>query len=99
MNSEQKAALHRLIYIAKQNRGQSRKVADFLLAWWNADTCGGFDLTDLWAVDDAISNDMLTILLMVTEVHSYPDSLGYENDFVAILREWRPHLLQNAVLS
>ena len=44
-------------------------------------------------------NSKLTILLMVTEVHSYPDSLGYENDFVAILREWRPHLLQNAVLS
>jgi len=41
-----RAALDRLIQIAKGGTGQSRKVANFLLAWWNAEACGGFDLTD-----------------------------------------------------
>ena len=31
-----KAALDRLIGIAQRDTGQSRKVANFLLAWWNA---------------------------------------------------------------
>jgi hypothetical protein len=34
-----------------------RVVANFLLAWWNE--CGGFDLTDVWAVDTAIAVDMV----------------------------------------
>ena len=33
---EQAAALERLIAIAHSDTGQSRRVADFLLAWWNA---------------------------------------------------------------
>jgi hypothetical protein len=41
----QRAALARLIKIAKGDTGQSRRVADFLLAWWNAGSCGSFDLT------------------------------------------------------
>ena len=45
-------ALRRLVAIAKKDHGQSRRVANFLLAWWNPNTCGGFDLTDLWAVPE-----------------------------------------------
>jgi hypothetical protein len=37
-----------LIQIAKGGVTQSRKVANFFLAWWNAEACGGFDLADLW---------------------------------------------------
>ena len=44
-------ALNRLLTIAKGNAGQSRFVANFLLAWWNAGRDGGFDLTYLWNVD------------------------------------------------
>jgi hypothetical protein len=33
---EQAAALERLIDIAHRDTGQSRRVADFLLPWWNA---------------------------------------------------------------
>lgn len=43
-----RAAICRLVQIAKGDTGQNRGVANFLLAWWNAEECGGFDLTDLW---------------------------------------------------
>lgn len=97
MNIEQRAALNRLIHIAQRDTGQARKVATFLLAWWNADSCGGFDLTDLWAVDTAISEDMVTVMLLVAEVHSYPDTLGYGEAFERLVRRWRPHLLDRAI--
>jgi hypothetical protein len=39
----QQAALERLIKIARRGTGQSRMTAEFLLSWWNATHCGGFD--------------------------------------------------------
>ncbi|AAF84866.1 hypothetical protein XFPR_04555 [Xylella fastidiosa] len=70
--------------------GESRRVADFLLAWWNVDSCGSFDLTALWGLGDAITVDMTTVFTCIARVSKYPDSLGYEADFKAILRQWRP---------
>lgn len=92
---QQLAALERLIDIAKRDTGQSRHVACFLLAWWNADTCGGFDLTDTWAVDRAIAEDMVIVFGMVARVHSYPNSgpHDYEDDFAEIIEQWRPQLV------
>ncbi len=88
----ERAALERLIEHAKGGSGQSRRVADFLLSWWNAGSCGGFDLTTLWGMDDAISADMVTVFAFILRVSKYPDNLGYEADFKAIVREWRPEL-------
>lgn len=85
-------ALERLIKIAKSDTGQSRKVADFLLAWWNASSCGGFDLTILWGVDEAIANDMQTVFGLIARTRCYADSFGYEADFRQIVEEWRPEL-------
>ena len=39
-------ALTRLIEIAQKDTGQSRRVADFLLAWHNAAENGGWDVTN-----------------------------------------------------
>jgi hypothetical protein len=83
-------ALERLIEIAKRDTGQSRRVADFLLAWWNSGTCGSFDVTTLWGLDRIISDDMVTVFGLIAKVRKYPDSLGYEMDFKVILRVWRP---------
>jgi hypothetical protein len=85
-------ALDRLIRIAKSDTGQARRVADFLLAWWNPGTCGGFDLTSLWGVDREIAIDMHRVFSLVARVHSYPDSLGYKADFAQIIEQWRPEL-------
>lgn len=88
----QAASPRRLIRIAQGDTGQSRRVADFLLAWWNAGECGGFDLTELWGVDSDIAADMATVFVLVARRHSYPDTLGYAQQFQAIVRAWRPQL-------
>lgn len=89
-SKEETAALKRLIVIAQGDTGQSRRVADFLLAWWNAGTCGAFDLTTLWGVDASIARDMVTVFGLIAKVNQYPNSLGYEEPFKRIVRAWRP---------
>ena len=88
------AALNRLLRIADHDTGQSKRVADFLLSWWNAATCGGWDPTDLWAVDIQISEDILVLLKGIEATQSYPDTLGYKAQFDRLVREWRPHLIK-----
>jgi hypothetical protein len=89
------AALERLLDIAQGDTGQSRIVANFLLAWWNAEECGGFDLTDLWGVDTSIAADILRVFAMVAGSQRYPDDMGYRNYFDAILHTWRPALMDH----
>lgn len=83
-------AFRRLIEIAKGDTHQCAHVADFLLAWWNAKSCGGFDLTDLWAVDEDIARDMLTVCELIATIRSYPDALGFKADFGNLVALWRP---------
>jgi hypothetical protein len=85
----EEAALNRLIAIAQSDTGQSRRVADFLLAWWNAADCGGFDLTNLWGVDRSIADDMVTVFGYIAHVNNYPDALGYNEQFQTIVHGWR----------
>ena len=92
------AALERLIRIAQSDTGQSRRVANFLLAWWNAEACGGFDLTDLWGVDAPIAADMVTVFALLAGCHSYPDTMGYGEPFESIVRAWRPATRQKETL-
>ena len=88
------AALNRLLRVAYSDTGQSKRVADFLLSWWNAATCGKWDPTDLWALDSEISEDILVLLKAIDASRSYPDTLGYKAQFDRLVREWRPHLIK-----
>jgi hypothetical protein len=92
ISSRQKAALERLIRIAQAGSGQSRMTAEFLLSWWNASNCGGFDLTAMWGVDAQIAADMVTVFAFVASCHVYPDDLGYGEEFRQIVHAWRPEL-------
>ena len=92
MTTDQRAALERLIAIAQSDTGQARRVADFLLAWWNAGECGGFDLTTLWFVDRSIADDMVIVFRYVARANAYPDTLGFKAEFQSIVRGWRPEL-------
>jgi hypothetical protein len=87
------APIRRLIEIARSDTGQSRRVANFLLAWWNAGDCGGFDLTDLWMLDKKIADDMLATVAFVARHHEYPNSYGFRTDFETLVALWRPQLL------
>lgn len=90
------AALGRLIAIAGSDTGQAGRVVNFLLAWWNAARCGGFDLTDLWAVDRAIAGDMQIVFGLVGRIGEYPPHCDPALDaaFRAIVRDWRPELAE-----
>ena len=92
MTTDQRTALDHLIAIAQSDTGQARRVADFLLAWWNAGSCGGFDLTNLWGVDDSIADDMVIVFGYVARANAYPDTLGFNAEFQSIVRGWRPEL-------
>jgi hypothetical protein len=90
LTKEEQEALERLFAIARRDTGQSRKVADFLLAWWNAEECGGFDLVTLWSVDREIAQDMQTVFALIARVQSYPDNLDYGQEFELLVKRWRP---------
>jgi hypothetical protein len=88
-SSSDLAPLTRLVEIAKDNTGQSERVASFLLAWWNARQHGGFDLTDLWSLDGAIVTDMVSVFKLIADARSYPDAFGLETDIQTIISDWR----------
>lgn len=92
LSEKESAALRRLIEHAKRDTGQSRRVADFLLAWWNPAQCGGFDFTTMWGCDEAIVEDMIAVFAFVARNNRYPDALGFGTDFATIIHEWRPEL-------
>jgi hypothetical protein len=92
MTTEQKESLERLIAIAQSDTGQARRAADFLLAWWSAGSCGGFDFTDLWGIDRSIADDMVIVFGYVANANAYPDALGFNAEFQSIVRGWRPEL-------
>lgn len=93
--SEALAALDRLVRISQGDTGQSRRVANFLLAWWNATDCGGFDFTDLWNVDTEIADDMILVIRLISISRAYPDSFGYKQRFEEMVEDWRPALVAN----
>ncbi len=84
-----RAALERLLAVAQGENGQSRHVADLLLAWHNAGENGGFDFTTFWALDDALVADSLRLITWISRSQVYPDELGYGDTFQAIWRAWR----------
>jgi hypothetical protein len=88
--ADELAALDRLIRIAKHDTGQSGRCANFILAWWNAQAHGGFDLVNLWALDESICNDMGLVFGLIARSNRFPDFWGYEKDIHAIIDQWRP---------
>ena len=89
------AALDRLIAIAQTDTGQSRRVADFLLSWWNARACGGFDPTELWGVEPPIRDDILLVLQLIAHHRELPTAYGLGDGFEELVRRWRPGVVQS----
>ncbi len=87
-------ALGRLFAVAGVDSGQRPGPARgrFLLAWHSAEENGGWDRADLWAVDNAIADDMLTVVRLIRQSGGrYPNDLGFETDITAVWRQWRGH--------
>ena len=82
-------AILRLLAVAKRDTGQSRRCADFLLAWWNSEANGGFALTDIWGCDRQIREDMLAVFAFITWNHEYPTIFKLGEEFEALVGQWR----------
>ncbi|MCK5931716.1 hypothetical protein SAMN06297251_108157 [Fulvimarina manganoxydans] len=95
MDAHVSAALERLLTIAEGGTGQSRRCANFLLAWWNAGDCGGFDFTDMWNVDQRVADDMVVVFAQVSRLNEYPDKDLYGARFEDLVRQWRPELVKS----
>jgi hypothetical protein len=82
-------ALKRLIKVAQGSSGQCPRVASFLAGCYNGIRCP-VDLTDLRAVDFAVSEDILRVLRMdrwcQRQLHNYIDDGGVI--FEAIIARW-----------
>lgn len=96
MDEPTRAAFERLLEIARSDTGQSQRVADFVLAWWNATDLGGFDIADLFAVDRAIAEDMATVFTWLSRLNNarYPEA--YRAQIEEIIRLWRPEVWTRA---
>jgi hypothetical protein len=86
--------IYRLLDLAQSDTGQARRAANFLLSWWNAQNRGGFDLTDLWAVDKKVADDMLAAATFIAQHNEYPTAYGLGPQFEQLVADWRPHLVQ-----
>jgi hypothetical protein len=87
-----RAAITRLIPIAMNDTGRSKRVADFLMAWWNGPDLGHFQIADLFGPDVAIANDITTIIGFLGQNDRgavYIDSLGFEEEMQDIITLWR----------
>lgn len=82
-------ALARLVQTAQQDTDQARHVADFLLAWHDAEKNGRWNLVDLWGVETPIAHDMLTLLRLIRDSDSYPNGLGFSEEIANVWRAWR----------
>jgi hypothetical protein len=88
-DSNGREALERLLRIARQDTGQACRVANFLLAWYNAEENGGWDPVDMWNVDAAIADDMLAVVRLIRESRRYPEGLGFGKKMAWVWRMWR----------
>src|SRR3546814_7552990 len=90
-------ALDRLIAIARSDTGQSRRVANFLLAWWNGEDCGHFPIADLFGVDATIATHITTIVgfLGQHEGAIYPDAFGCKAEMIELRSEEHTSELQS----
>ncbi|ALR22819.1 MULTISPECIES: DUF7673 family protein [Sphingobium] len=91
-------ALRRLIAVALSDTGQSRRVANFLLAWWNGDDWGHFEISDIFAMDQSIGVDIATIVgyLAAYPGAVYPDAFGYRDAMVQLIEIWRSDAVTSA---
>lgn len=58
-------------------KSQPCRVADFLLAWHNAEENGGWNPVDIWQLDAGIAQDILLVTTFIAVEYKYSDDLGF----------------------
>lgn len=95
IHPEVRQAVARLFDLAHSDTGQARRVADFLMAWWNATDLGGFDIADLFSLDRAVATDMATVFAFLGSHPGgiYADAFDLEDSMKALIALWRPDMI------
>jgi len=83
-----------------EKKPDARRVADFLLAWYDAKKYGGFDLMDLSVVDNAIALDMIEVMHLIRRAY-HPTTMNksMQDNFASLAGVWRPGELQHRMLN
>lgn len=97
MDDATRAAFERLLEVATSDTGQSRRVANFIFAWWNADSLGGFDLADIFAVDRDIARNMAIVVAHLAEAPGAEYPKGRRAEIENLIRLWRPEVSARSV--
>ena len=85
-------SLDRLLNVAVEiSTDEARCVADFLLSWYDAATCGGFNLTAAWQCSPSVKHDMVVVFAWVISGGLAPEALGCADRFEMIAKIWRPN--------
>ncbi|MDW9689299.1 hypothetical protein GHL01_04140 [Sinorhizobium meliloti] len=90
MEDRVRFALEKLLNIAHDDTGQGRRVANFLLAWWNAEALDGFDIADRFAVDREVSEDIATMFTYLAREEDAVYPTDYRGEIESIIKRWRP---------
>jgi len=71
----ERTALTRLFDLAEGYSGGSLRARTLLCAWWNGAELGGFDLADLWSLDDDVLAAAVTVIELIARMPcgTYPD--------------------------
>jgi hypothetical protein len=81
-----------VLNLARSDTGQARRAASFILAWWNAESLGAFDIADLFSLDAAIANDMAIVFAWIALRSNavYPEE--YRLEIEALIEAWQPEV-------
>ena len=85
----ERESLLRLFTVAGQDTGQAPRTADFLLAWHHTEENGGWNPADWRQVDEAMAEDMLTVLPSLRKQRCYVEDLGFEEKLKTVWQQWR----------
>lgn len=81
-------ALGRLIAAADSDTGGARRVAEFLLSWWDGDA-GRWPLINISNVDAETGEDMLIILAYLAQNNvTYADAWDRGPDIARLIDRW-----------
>jgi hypothetical protein len=85
-------ALERCFERAKGCSGGQGRVRRFLLSWQSTRVYGGFDVTDLWNLDQHYGGDLMTVLKMIYRGPGgfYPSHYGYHKEIEALRARYQP---------
>lgn len=97
MDDALRAAFEQLLEVATSDTGQSRRAANFVLAWWNADNLNGFDLADIFSVDRDIARSMTIVVARLAEAPAAEYPNAYRAEIENLIRLWRPEVRARSV--